>query len=52
MIGRPKYNDLSWSTGQGGIGYGDNDISVISWYLLHIKNFTVQEINDLPSDFT
>ena len=46
-----NYNDQSWNTGPGGIGYGDNDdntiISSNTLSLYMRKNFVIQDINDL-----
>ena len=46
-----NYNDQSCNTGQGGIGYGDNDdntiISSNTLSLYMRKNFVIQDMNDL-----
>ena len=46
----PGFNDQSWDTGQGGIGYGDNDdntiISSVPSLFLR-KEFQVLDLNDI-----
>ncbi len=46
-----NYDDQSWSTGQGGIGYGDNDdntiISSNTLSLYMRKNFVIHDLTDL-----
>ena len=50
-----NYNDQNWASGQGGIGYGDNDDNTTiaaTPSILMRREFTVSDVDDITVYFS